>query len=561
MAAHAQPMMPISTSTSRYHNFRQPQIIEPDMEDITLLDEDGTALYETEFNGLLLTIIQLNDVSTLKRYLAKYPRALGRGDSHVYDPFWSAAHHGSTDALRVLLEHYAADPSQTEAPNARGYLLLNVACHSAQVNTARFLLDSQPAYGDIHARDAQGMTALLSAAASFVGSAFEENDRNDSKRDRVARGEELMQLLLDRGACARDSMTDRNEDSQPCDTVLSLAISKASAAMVTRLIDEGADVHGKRLQFFQDSFFGVFVGRDVIRDITPLHTGSFYLNAEGVQVLLDRRGSGIEISDMVSCRDSFGCLPLHWAAGGPGSLEEELIFPYDDIVSHALSTMKLMLTSNPSTINAQDEHGETPLHFAVRGHARCGTKHSAIAKLLLEYGADASLRGRKGQTPLHCLGFDVLGGEPIDPTLIALLLAHGANVDDLDADGNTPLYLAAKNLHHVEAVRFLVSRGANVNATDSQGNTPLHRAAGGSIWFAERKLTVDDLIRAQDEMMRVLQDAGGNNVNLMDQPNAAGRTPRQIREEIRNKWRESEEPQRKLLDGAGRGRGRGRHIG
>ena len=197
----------------------------------------------------------------------------------------------------------------------------------------------------------------------------------------------------------------------------------------------------------------------------------------------------------------------------------------------------------------------------MRGHVLCGTKHSAIAKFLLEYGADASLRGRKGQTPLHCLIVNVFDGEPMDPTLISLLLAHGANVDDLDADGNTPLCLAAKNLHQVEVVRFLVSRGANVNAADSQGNTPLHRAAGGGMRLAVRKLTADDRIRAHDEMMRVLQDAGGNNVNLMDQPNAAGRTPRQIREEIRNKWRESEEPQRKLLGGAGRGRGRGGHIG
>ena len=53
------------------------------------------------------------------------------------------------------------------------------------------------------------------------------------------------------------------------------------------------------------------------------------------------------------------------------------MFPSDDIVSHALSTIKLMLTGNPSTINTQDEHGENPpLHFAVRGHARYGTKHS-----------------------------------------------------------------------------------------------------------------------------------------------------------------------------------------
>jgi hypothetical protein len=67
----------------------------------------------------------------------------------------------------------------------------------------------------------------------------------------------------------------------------------------------------------------------------------------------------------------------------------------------------------------------------------------------------------------------------------------------------------------------------------------------------------------QDEMIRALQDAAGN-TNLMAQPNDAGKTPQQIRDE---KWREWDELERERLaesarrearDKAGMGRGRWR---
>jgi hypothetical protein len=38
-------------------------------------------------------------------------------------------------------------------------------------------------------------------------------------------------------------------------------------------------------------------------------------------------------------------------------------------------------------------------------------------------------------------------------------------------------------------------------------------------------------MRAQEEMIRVLLQQAGHDVNLMDQQNAAGKIPRQIRKE------------------------------
>ena len=119
-------------------------------------------------------------------------------------------------------------------------------------------------------------------------------------RDYVAQGEELVELLLP-------------GDKQPRDTVLSLAISQASPKLVKRLINERADVHTKTMLFIQHGLLGL---PDPVWDATPLHLGSFYSNAKEIQVLFDHRGNGIDIADMVSCRDNFGRLPLNFAAGG-----------------------------------------------------------------------------------------------------------------------------------------------------------------------------------------------------------------------------------------------------
>lgn len=77
-------------------------------------------------------------------------------------------------------------------------------------------------------------------------------------------------------------------------------------------------------------------------------------------------------------------------------------------------------------------------------------------------------------------------------------------------------------------------------------------------------MTAEDKIKAQDDMIRILGKAGLG--ELMDQPNAEGKTPRELREKRRNGWRETDEVMRAIKNGTwrgrgGRGRGRGRGRG
>src|ERR1043166_8383763 len=60
-----------------------------------------------------------------------------------------------------------------------------------------------------------------------------------------------------------------------------------------------------------------------------------------------------------------------------------------------LAEVQRLLSHNPSLARATDQTGRTPLHRAV-SHG-C----TAVAKVLLVYGADVNARNRAGSTPLR----------------------------------------------------------------------------------------------------------------------------------------------------------------
>ncbi|KAK6835396.1 hypothetical protein RU639_001796 [Aspergillus parasiticus] len=162
-------------SYSAFHTLRG------DGYDAMMLDTDGSELYETEYEELLGEMVKANDE-------------------------WM-----------------------------RGISLMGIACRFAQLDTVCFLLDSQPPLGTVEPGDGWCETALLSAATSFseVGLDWERCQFPERSwvRDRMARSEGLIHLLLDRGASARDvtlSRSHKEDPPQASETVLGWAIAQAS---------------------------------------------------------------------------------------------------------------------------------------------------------------------------------------------------------------------------------------------------------------------------------------------------------------------------------------------
>jgi len=116
----------------------------------------------------------------------------------------------------------------------------------------------------------------------------------------------------------------------------------------------------------------------------------------------------------------------------------------------------------PANVNKPEgQNDETLIMAAVKNEL------SDVTHILLEKGADVSLRNNHDEIPLHIAA---LNG---DTAIINLLLIYKSNVQAKNDKGQTPLHLAVTNGNHL-VVKSLINAGSDVNEPDKNGNTPLH---------------------------------------------------------------------------------------
>lgn len=144
----------------------------------------------------------------------------------------------------------------------------------------------------------------------------------------------------------------------------------------------------------------------------------------------------------------------------PWTLEYAVLRGQLDVVR-----MLLQLGANPSLVGTD---GNTPLHDA------CLKGQVEIAKLLIEKGAEVGARSKAGTLPLHDAA---MAG---NASIIALLLRNGAALNaTTEATGETALHLAAA-WGRVGALKTLLEAGANLEIRDSKMRTPLEAAVANS---------------------------------------------------------------------------------
>lgn len=92
----------------------------------------------------------------------------------------------------------------------------------------------------------------------------------------------------------------------------------------------------------------------------------------------------------------------------------------------------------------------------------------ALARWLVEQGADLAVRDTWGRTPLHARAFSRQGQ-------IEILLELGADIHALNTEADTPLHAAARG-HNARNAKVLLAHGASVDAVNRSGLTPLELA-------------------------------------------------------------------------------------
>jgi ankyrin repeat protein len=95
-----------------------------------------------------------------------------------------------------------------------------------------------------------------------------------------------------------------------------------------------------------------------------------------------------------------------------------------------VAAVKRLLGVDKALVDALDRDGSTPLHCAAwKGHA-------AVAKVLLDAGANANAKSRNehyGDTPLHAAAH---GNQA---AVVKLLIENGAKLNAKNSNGRTPL--------------------------------------------------------------------------------------------------------------------------
>ena len=107
--------------------------------------------------------------------------------------------------------------------------------------------------------------------------------------------------------------------------------------------------------------------------------------------------------DDVDARDEDGWTPLHWAAEGD-----------------SLDVARLLIVRG-AEVDARDKYGDTPLHRVVQKDSL------SVGKLLITNGADIDAMNRYGHTPRHW----VLGSSEELSVDSPLTDSHSANTDGL----------------------------------------------------------------------------------------------------------------------------------
>ncbi len=128
------------------------------------------------------------------------------------------------------------------------------------------------------------------------------------------------------------------------------------------------------------------------------------------------------------------------------------------------AAVERLIAADPSLLRAKDADGSPPLNVA----AQAG--NVALARLLLDAGADINLGDNEGSNSLH-LAASGGGAEMID-----FLLSRGMDVNSADDNGSTAV-LFAGGRRHWDVVRHLASKGGKLDCRTNGGSTLVHHAA------------------------------------------------------------------------------------
>jgi serine/threonine-protein phosphatase 6 regulatory ankyrin repeat subunit B len=327
-----------------------------------------------------------------------------------------ATSYGHLDVLKYFIEkgesvNYVDDNSNT---------LLHFAVIYRNLNVLKFLIEEG---ADIDKSNDSGETPLNSAA-----SLLSAKDKHDSKEDYIGSliqrsFLESIELLLAAGA---DVSKGNHKGRSP----LFFAASVGNLEVVELLLDAGADVT-----------------QADDKEITPLYEASRQGHLKVLELLI-KKGSDVNkhgsLLYAATENGHFEVMKLLLAEGAnPNTANGNGETPlYTAAENGHFEVIKLLL-ENGANPNAANGNGETPLLVAVKNADK------TLVKLLIAAGANVNYVHSDGQIALSA------AVSLAHETIAKLLIAEGAVIDQTDVSGRTTLHVAVQN-GHLEMARLLL---------------------------------------------------------------------------------------------------------
>ena len=362
-----------------------------------------------------------------------------------------AAFRGSVEVAQVLLDHGANAKLETD----HGETVLHVVSrgeYDSQEQGARTAQLLLERGVDVNARKKNSFTSLHEAA--FRGNI------------------EVARVLLDHGANA-ELETEAGETALHVVSRGKYDSQEQGVGIARLLLERGADVNARR----KDS-------------LTSLHEAAFKGRVEIVQVLFDHGADakletepGVTALHMVSLGEydsqeqgaSTARLLLERGVDVNARKKDSLTSLHEAAFRGNVEVARVLLDYDANA-NLETDYGETALHMVSRGKYDSKEQGAATARLLLECGVDVNARKNGGLTSLHEAAFNRKA------EVTQVLLDHGANALLKTEGGETALHMASLGKYDSDeqgttTARLLLECGVDVNARKNGGFTSLHEAA------------------------------------------------------------------------------------
>lgn len=134
------------------------------------------------------------------------------------------------------------------------------------------------------------------------------------------------------------------------------------------------------------------------------------------------------------------------------------------IIAGNIRMMELLVNEAGISMDCTKSNGDTLLHRAAI------EKQAEVVEFLLEkHNADPMATNKFGSTPLHFAVFS-----PRNVTTMKMFVKHrkdGFEINVKDAEGRSPLHIAAGISNNAEMVEYLLDNGAHIEAENHEGMT------------------------------------------------------------------------------------------